>query len=137
MPLTSRFSDSDGVRYTVGSGTLTDQDLVEFFGTMVANPAYDPSLDHLIDLSGVERFEVTNHGARELAQLMELSDGLIPRGARPKAAAVATSDEGLALLWLYRSVREHRGSRVELAVFRSMANARLWLGLPDAPGVAV
>jgi hypothetical protein len=129
MPLVSVVSEDDGVRYTVGSGTLTDRDLVDCYAAMVADPRYDPSLDQLVDLTAVERFDVTNTGARELGELMTLSDALIPDGVTPRVAAVAGSDEGIALLWLYRSVREHGGSPVDFAIFRSLSDARSWLGL--------
>jgi hypothetical protein len=129
MPLVSFVSEPERVRHTVGSGTLSDRDLVDCFAAMVEDQSYDPSLDQLVDLTAVERFDVTNGGARELGDLMMLSDALIPEGVRPKVAAVAASDEGIALLWLYRSVREHGGSPVNFAIFRSLSDARSWLGL--------
>ena len=135
MPLVSVVSNS--VRYTVGSGTLTDRDFVDCYAAMVADPGYDPSLDQLVDLTTVERFDVTSVGARELGDLMRLSDALIPNGVRPRVAAVAASDEGIAILWMYRSVREHRGSPVRLAIFRSLDDARSWLGLSPAESSAV
>ena len=70
-------------------------------------------------------------GARELGDEMKLSDALIPDGVRPKVAAVAATDEGITLLWLNRSVREHGGSPVEFGIFRSLSEARSWLGLPS------
>ena len=135
MPLVSVVSNS--VRYTVGSGTLTDRDFVDCYAAMVADPSYDPSLDQFVDLTAVERFDVTSVGARELGDLMRLSDALIPEGIRPRVAAVAASDEGIAILWMYRSVREHRGSPVELAIFRSLEDARTWVGLSPAQSGAV
>ena len=135
MPLASVVSNS--VRYTVGSGTLTDRDFVDCYAAMVADPSYDPSLDQLVDLTAVERFGVTSVGARELGDLMRLSDALIPDGVRPRVATVAASDEGIAILWMYRSVREHGGSPVTLAIFRSLDDARSWLGLSPARSAAV
>jgi hypothetical protein len=132
MPLVSVVSEADGVRHTVGIGTVTDREFVDCYAAMVADPSYDPSLDQLVDLTAVERFDVTSVGARELGDLMNLSDALIPDGVRPKVAAVAASDEGIALLWLYRSVREHGGSPVEFGIFRSLADARSWLGVSRA-----
>lgn len=129
MPLVTFVSEADGLRVTVGAGVVTDRDFVDGYAAMVADPTYDPSLDHLVDLSAVERFDVTALGARELGDLMRLSDALIPEGIRPKVAAVAGSDEGITILWLYRSVREHGGSPVEFGIFRSVADARNWLGL--------
>ena len=67
---------------------------------------------------------------------MRLSDALIPDGVRPKVAAVAASDEGITLLWLYRSVREHGGSPVEFGIFRSLSEARGWLGLSSTHNAA-
>ena len=135
MPLVSVVSNC--VRYTVGTGTLTDRDFVDCYAAMVADPGYDPSLDQLVDLTAVERFEVTSVGARELGDLMRLSDALIPDRVRPRVAAVAASDEGIAILWMYRSVREHRGSPVKLAIFWSLDDARSWLGLSPAQSAAV
>jgi hypothetical protein len=129
MPLVTVVSEHDGVRHTVGTGVVSDRDFVDGYAAMVADPSYDPSLDHLVDLTAVERFDVTSLGARELGDLMRLSDALIPEGIRPKVAAVAASDEGITILWLYRSVREHGGSPVEFGIFRSLSEARGWLGL--------
>jgi hypothetical protein len=129
MPLVTFISEAEGLRVTVGANVVTDRDFVDGYAAMVADPNYDPSLDHLVDLSAVQRFEVTALGARELGDLMRLSDALIPEGVQPKVAAVAGSDEGITILWLYRSVREHGGSPVEFGIFRSVNDARSWLGL--------
>ena len=137
VALVSVVSEADRVRHTVGTGVLSDRDFVDCYGAMVADPAYDPSLDQLVDLTGVERLEVTSVGASELGDLMTLSDALIPEGIRPKVALVASSDEGIAILWLYRSVREHAGSPVQFAIFRSLGDARSWLGLPSAQSVVL
>jgi hypothetical protein len=137
MPLVTAVSEADGVRHTVGTGVVTDRDFVDGYAAMVADPGYDPALDHLVDLTAVDRFDVTSLGARELGDLMRLSDALIPDGVRPKVAAVAATDEGITLLWMYRSVREHGGSPVEFGIFRSVGEARSWLGLSPAESAAV
>ena len=131
MPLSTAVSEQDGVRHTIGTGVVTDRDFVDGYAAMVADPSYDPCLDHLVDLTAVERFDVSSLGARELGDEMKLSDALIPEGVRPQVAAVAATDEGITLLWLYRSVREHGGSPVEFGIFRSLSEARSWLGLPS------
>jgi hypothetical protein len=137
MPLVTFISEADGLRVTVGAGVVTDRDFVDGYAAMVADPTYDPSLDHLVDLSVVERFDVTALGARELGDLMRLSDAIVPDGVHPKVAAVAGSDEGITILWLYRSVREQGGSPVEFAIFRSVSDARSWLGLSPAENAVV
>jgi hypothetical protein len=138
MPLSVKVVHAERLRYSVATGTLTDEDLVMAYGGMLADLAFDPALDHLIDLTGVDRLEVTERGVRAVADLLAVADEALPAGVRRRAAAVATSDEALAALSLYKAYREQErpSPPVEIRLFRTVREAREWLGRPAGAAAA-
>ncbi len=135
MPLDIWLDTDDRLRHTVGRGTLTDRDLLEAWGDALADPAYDPAADDLVDMSSVERFEVTPVGAQRLADVMQMCARAPSPGVRPKVACVAPSDDAFIVLRLYEMYRELQGSRSHYFVCRTVEEARCWLGLPKVERV--
>jgi hypothetical protein len=135
MPLDIWLDAEERLRHTVGHGTLTDRDLLEAWGDALADPAYDPSADNLVDMSSVERFEVTPLGARRLADVMQMCARAPAPGVRPKVACVAPSDDAFTVLRFYEMYRELQGSQSRHFVCRTVEEARCWLGLPKVERV--
>jgi hypothetical protein len=135
MPLDIWLDAEENLRHSVGRGTLTDRELLEAWGDALADPAYDPSVDNLVDMSGVERFQVTPVGARRLADVMEMCARPPAPGVRPKVAFVAPTDEAFTVLRMYEMYRELQGSRARYFVCRTVEEARCWLGLPKVERV--
>ena len=121
---------NEHLRHAVARGTLTDRDLLEAWGDVLADPSYDPGADNLVDVSSVERFEVTPHGAQRLADVMAMCAREPAPGVRPRVACVAANDEAFNLLRMYEMYRERQGSPSRYFVCRTMEEARCWLGLP-------
>lgn len=130
MPLEIVLDPDEGLRIAVGRGRLTDRELLEAWGDALADPSYDSAADNLVDMSGVEEFDVTPLGMQRLADVMELCQRPLAPGVRPRVACVASSDRAFDLLRLYEMYREHRGSPALYFVCRSVEEARCWLGLP-------
>ena len=118
------------LRHAVARGTLTDRDLLEAWGDALADPDYDPAADNLLDVSGVERFEVTPVGAQRLADVMALCARPAPEGVRPRVACVAPGDDAFSVLRMYEMYRELQGAASRFFVCRTMEEARCWLALP-------
>jgi hypothetical protein len=128
MPLAVHVNESERLRYTVASGKVTDRDVLETYGEMLADPTFDPTLDHLVDMSAVEEFEITSAVIRGLAEFMAFADGALPEGMRRKAAIVATTPQTVAAVLLYRSRRVLQQAPVTVRSFRTIEDAKSWLG---------
>jgi hypothetical protein len=130
MPMDIWLDSDEHLRHAVARGTLTDRDLLEAWGDALADPAYDPAADNLVDVSGAERFAVTPGGAQRLANVMAMCARLPAAGIRPRVAFVAPDDDAFTVLRLYEMYRELQGSPSRFFVCRTMEEARCWLALP-------
>ena len=123
------------LRHAVAKERLTDRDLLEAWGDALADPAYDPAADNLVDMSGVEQFEVTPRGAQRLADVMAMCAKPLAPGVRPRVAFVAPADDrAFRVLRMYEMYRELHGAPARLFVTRSVEEARCWLALPKVGG---
>jgi hypothetical protein len=125
------------LRRAVARQTLTDRDLLEAWGDVLADPDYDPAYDNLVDMSGVERFEVTARGARRLADVMAMCAKPPAPGVRPRVALVASDDRSFDILRMYEMYRELQGAPARFFVTRSLEEARCWLALPRVDAAEV
>jgi hypothetical protein len=130
MPLEIFLDPDERLRLAVGRGKLTDRDLLEAWGDALADPSYDSTVDNLVDMTGVDEFQVTPVGARRLADVMELCQRPPAPGVRPRVACVASDDRAFDVLRIYEMYRELQGSPAHYFVCRSLEEARCWLGLP-------
>ena len=118
------------LRRAVARDTLTDRDLLEAWGDVLADPDYEPAYDNLVDMSGVGSFEVTPLGAQRLADVMAMCAKPPAPGVRPRVAFVAPDDRAFGILRMYEMYRELQGAPSRFFVTRSMEEARCWLALP-------
>ncbi len=131
MPMEIWLDAEQRLRYAVAKERLTDRDLLEAWGDVLADPAYDPAADNLVDMSSVQHFEVTPTGARRLADVMAMCSKPPAAGVRPRVALVSPDDDrAFDLLRTYEMYRETQGAPVRFFVCRSMEEARCWLALP-------
>jgi hypothetical protein len=123
------------LRHAVASDTLTDRELLEAWGDALADPAYDPAADSLVDMSGVEQFHVTPRGAQRLADVMAMCAKPPAPGVRPRVAFVAPpNDRAFRILRMYETYREQQGAPARFFVTGSVEEARCWLALPRVDG---
>ncbi len=119
------------LRHAVAKEKLTDRDLLEAWGDALADPAYDPAADNLVDMSGVEQFEVTPRGAQRLADVMAMCTKPLAPGVRPRVAFVAPPDDrAFRILRMYEIYRGLQGAPARFFVTESVEEARCWLALP-------
>ena len=130
MPMDIWVEPDRQLRRAVARDTLTDRDLLEAWGDVLADPAFDPDCDNLVDMSGVERFEVTPLGAQRLADVMAMCAKPPAAGVRPRVAFVAPDDRAFGILRMYEMYRELQGAAQRFFVTRSLEEARCWLALP-------
>ena len=131
MPISIRWDPERNVSYGTASGVITDADLLDLCARLLADPRYDPSLDHILDTEGLERLDVSPATVQEAAHLFARADRGIASGARPKIAIVAPADFTFGVARMYEAYRAMRPSPKRYLVCRTMAEARRWLGLPD------
>jgi hypothetical protein len=104
--------------FTRGWGRLSDEDLVDYQGRLNADPDFEPDFSQLVDLSGVERLDISAEGVRTIAT----EDRWAQEARR---AFVAPLDE------VYGMVRMHEAfigrDSPNIRIFRELAEARAWL----------
>ena len=106
-------------------GVSTARDLVDHYAALAADPQFDPTFSQLVDLRGIERFDVPTPVLRREA-LEPVFASQSPR------ALVASSDVGFGLSRVYSAHAELVPQNVR--VFRDIADAERWLGLSDSSG---
>jgi len=121
MPVKNNIVLDQRIIITLMFGRITQDDVTGLYTALIADPKFDPSFDHLVDLSGVEEIAVTSDIVRSLAR-RELA-----YHTKSRCALVAPQDVTFGMARMYISVRDHRR---EYRVFRERAEAESWLALP-------
>jgi hypothetical protein len=98
---------------------ITDWELTTYARALRADPRFDPSFRQLVDLRGVEAFDLTIHGVRELASLN-------PFAATARRAVIVRDDCAFGMVRMYQSCLPNAES---LLVCRDMRDAIEWIGL--------
>jgi hypothetical protein len=127
MTVRIHFDDLSRTLFVTADGTVTDEEVRDFARRAVQSPEFPPGGRELIDLRGIERLAVSTDVLREMAQAFRAAD--TPQ-SETRIAIVASTDVAYGLSRMYQAFRDD--SAVELEVFRDLAEARTWLGLPPA-----
>jgi hypothetical protein len=99
---------------------LTDDDLRKHQSELRADPAFDPALDQLWDFTGVADVEISPDTLRRLARARSYS-------ATARRAVVVPTDLGFGLGRMFQMLHEEAPEEVQ--IFRTLEEARRWLGL--------
>ena len=110
-----------GIVFTVGSGALTDDDIRAHQQSLAKNPDFRPNLRQLLDTRAVTEVKVTPEGVRAAVAGN-------PFGKGAKRAFVAATETIFGMARMFEQSRVN--PQDEFRVFRSMDEARAWLGLP-------
>lgn len=126
MPIAWEFDADRRVVVVRAEGVVRDADLLDLARQLAADPQVRSGVHELVDLRDADVAAVTSEALREMADTFAAHDAG-PTGAR--IAIVASRDAAYGLSRMYQA---YRGDRIpaELSVFRDMAEARAWLGLP-------
>lgn len=134
MPLRVWVDADTHVRFAVASGVLSKSDVLEHYGAVLADPAYDPALDMVFDCTAVEHIDVEPGTVKHISELVARADRAIPPGVRPRVAIVAPGDAAYGMARMYQAYREVQQAQRVYRVYRTAAEAREWLGLPNDAG---
>ena len=118
---------AEHVRYTVMSGVVRDDELLDSYAVLRAAPDAERSLPGIIDLRGVHKFDVTANVVRKIGDMLR---DVEPPGVRRRVAIAAPADVTFGMARMFEAFRA--GGATEYAVFREMSEARRWLGLSSA-----
>lgn len=126
MPWTSRVDPAARLVYTRVSGTLRWDDAVAHRAALAADPRFEPTFHHVLDLSGVDRVDLTTPDVMDLA-----GDSILVAPARQ--AIVAPADVVFGISRMYDSYRQRSSDHEQIEVCRTLAEARarLALNIPD------
>lgn len=134
MPVSVSVSSLEWVRHFVFSSVVSDDDLAAAYQT-IGRCLLDPSMDLLVDATGVERVAVTQDGLRNLA-LRRTRDAQRAGTALPRVVVVAPDPSVFGVARMCEAFRESESGSTRYIVCRTNEQARRWLGLSDEPSVA-
>ena len=123
---TSYKIDKDlGVVYSTASGVATDGDLLAHQYQLSHDPDFQPYFRQLLDAREITSLNVTPEGIRALIAGN-------PWGNGARRALVAADETTFGMARMFELSRPN--PQDEFRVFRTMDEARAWLGLsPEAP----
>jgi hypothetical protein len=117
------------LRVTAFAGVVDEAALLDAYRRVTAAPDFDPGLDDLLDLRGVERLDLGGAAVRRLAAYFDRPN--LPNH-HARLAIVAPQDYVFGLGRMYEVLRD--GAPGQIRVFRGVAEAVAWLGVaPTAP----
>jgi hypothetical protein len=123
MAITYRVDSDAPVVLTTATGTLTDGDILAHKKALLEDASVHPGMAKLSDVRGVNELAVTPDGIRMFTSFDQSND----EGAG-RLAIVASEDFTFGTARMYQM----RGEDGKVGVFRSVEEARAWLGLPSA-----
>lgn len=128
MPVAFQFDLVQGLVVSCWTGRVSDDDLVDSYGSMYGGGVWQPGFNELSDLRCSDCRCVTSLGLRRLAEITALYAGISSTPFR--TAVIAPRDLPFGIARTYEGIAG--GQEVEaFAVFREPAAAIGWLGLSD------
>lgn len=125
MNVEYQIDQSQGVVLTRCHGTLTEADMRDISHRLRSDPAFHADQRQLIDLTEVAGMTATFEAIRNFAQNQDGD----PFSGHSRRAVVAPRDFTYGLARMYEALREIK-EQGQFRVFRTMAEACHWLGLP-------
>jgi hypothetical protein len=118
MPTSYRIDPAKRVALTRGWGEVTDDEMLQYYLDLAADPEFDPGFCQLGDLTGVSRPSMSTATVRRAASLAVFH----PSARR---ALVATKDVVFGVARMFAIMSDQHGQNVR--VFRSKDEAVAWL----------
>lgn len=119
MPVTYTIDAARRLVLTRAEGLVTAEDFMDHGKRLGEDPGFDPSFSQLLDCSDVAQLELSTEALRGMAKFRLF-------GAGSRRAVVAPRDLHYGLARMYEMLRFD--SPEEVQVFRSLEDARFWLG---------
>ncbi len=124
MPISHRIDRELGLLTVIGTGTIRDGDLAAYKNSLTSDPDLRHVTRELSDFRGTS-FSISAKGLPDVARL---HDEIFAGVESTKCAVLVSSDLQYGLVRVYAQCVGRQGH--EVAPFRTMAEAREWLGLP-------
>ena len=126
MPIEYEIRDDLKLVIARATGVMTSADMMKYQMDAWGNSAVH-EYDEIVDVSAVERFDYKSSASmQEVTRLSAKMDWV---NHSKKFAIVAPSDTAFGMARMYQSYRETDVlTRKEVQVFRTMEQARQWLG---------
>lgn len=124
MPISYVIDPERHLVLTTASGTLTDDEVIQFKDRLVRDPGFTPGMSELSDVRGVDRLEVTSAGVRAMVQQDEEAATHV---ASHKLALVVSQDVAYGMARMYQTLTESHMKH--MGIFRDIDEARAWLQL--------
>jgi hypothetical protein len=128
MSVDYTYDEENNILYTRFFGVVIDKDLKEQAEAVAGDPRIKPGVRELVDLSGVEDIQ-GSPSSLELNIQIDIANREKLVGMR--TAIVAGNDLLYGFSRMYQSLAEVRESPLTVEVFRTVEEAREWLGLQD------
>jgi hypothetical protein len=125
MPIRYRIDRELGVVFSEAVGQIGYPDVEAYCLSVVNDPDYRPGLNELCDLSGADA--VSDIDSSDLRKLRDLNLSLSDRVGHSRLAYVLPTDVGFGMGRIFMAFSET--SKIEHRVFRTLRDARAWLGL--------
>jgi hypothetical protein len=116
--LTYSIETEPGLIVVRALGAIAVADMLALRERMLKDPAADPALPALFDLTGASALNFTTQELRQLATFTH------PTARR---AYVLSGDHGFGLARMFQAFSEARGQSENVQVFRDVAEARAWV----------
>ncbi len=126
MPVEFEIDPERGVVFVTATGVLTPEEILSYPPRVIKHPDYDPSYHELVDGRHAEFTAIT---ADTLYSLIGVGEGL-GIDARHRIALVAPNELAFGVGRQYEMMVGETNN--ELRVFRTLDDARSWLGLDPA-----
>ncbi|MBL4623266.1 MAG: hypothetical protein JKY89_12800 [Immundisolibacteraceae bacterium] len=126
MPIQLKWPNhGHGVEF-IGTGIVTGTECIETNQIVVSDPRLAELAYQIVDLSGVEKFDVTVAETRTLAEMDEQATDIV-KGVR--VAMVCPDDLVFGMSRVYAG---HSSADWQTRVFRTRTEAEVWLGSSKA-----
>jgi hypothetical protein len=122
VPVTYWIDHEAKIIFTKIEGVVTDEDIITHQKQTRDNPELDPSYGQLIDLSNIQKLEITTQAVHEFTSLKFST-------VWSRRAFVAPDDLSYGFARMFQMMRDSIDERTE--VFRDMEEARHWLDLSE------
>jgi hypothetical protein len=125
VPFHSKIDHERKLIVTVGTGSVSVDEILEYHIQLRRDPTFDPKFNQLIDLTKVSRFPLSAADIQRIAQDRFL-------GPSSRRAFVAQSTHIFGLLRMFETYRELYGFEEQIQVFEKIELAMEWLSAGEA-----